>query len=63
MSTKRRAPSTPRVPRPVTPDAAYRRLAIQILGLDVKTLTSELRAARLERPDQVELIARLPTAA
>jgi len=33
-------------------DAACRRLAISILGLDVRTLTAQLRAARLAKQDR-----------
>jgi hypothetical protein len=42
-------PRTYRLQRPSTRKAAYRRLAIAILGLDVPTLTSELRAGRRTR--------------
>jgi hypothetical protein len=31
--------------------AAYRRLAVAILGLDVATLASELRSSRLDIPE------------
>jgi hypothetical protein len=40
-------PRTYRVRRPGSRDAAHRRLAITILGLDVQTLASDLRARRL----------------
>jgi hypothetical protein len=35
---------------PAARDAAYRRLAAAIVGLDVLTLAAELRAARPQRP-------------
>jgi hypothetical protein len=38
-------PRTYRLAQPAR-EAAYRRLAIAILGLDVRTLTSELQSAR-----------------
>ena len=56
-------PRTFRLQRQVRRHAGYRRLAISILGLDVETLASELRAARLGRRDQVESRAELPSAA
>ncbi|HET6319052.1 MAG TPA: hypothetical protein VFG86_21570 [Chloroflexota bacterium] len=56
-------PRTFRLQRQVRRQVAYRRLAISILGLDVETLASELRAARLGRRDQVEGGAELPSAA
>ena len=40
-------PRTYRVPRPLSRDAAHRRLAITILGLDVQTLALDLRNRRL----------------
>jgi hypothetical protein len=42
-------PRTFRVRRRASQPAAYRHLLITIVGLDVRTLTSELRAARLGR--------------
>lgn len=42
-------PRTYRLSRSSTRDAAYRRLAVTILGLDVATLALELRAARRAR--------------
>ena len=34
-------------PQPVAVQVGYRQLALTILGLDVRTLTAELRTARL----------------
>ena len=56
-------PRTFRLQRQVKRQAAYRRLAISILGLDIKTLASELRAARQGKYDQVEHGVELPSAA
>jgi hypothetical protein len=50
------------VPPRSSRDAAYRRLAITILGLDVPTLASELQAARLCSADQEQSVG-LPSAA
>ena len=56
-------PRTYRLQPQASRDAAYRRLAVSILGLDVKTLTAELRAARLGRRDMVQHGAPLQRAA
>ena len=42
-------PRTYRLQRPLSRDAAYRRLVITILGLDVQTLASDLRAGASAR--------------
>jgi len=47
-------PLTFRVTRTAARDAACRRLAISILGLDVRTLTAQLRTARLANEDRAE---------
>jgi hypothetical protein len=39
-------PRTYRLQPATSPQAAYRRLAIAVLGLDVPTLATQLRAAR-----------------
>ena len=55
----RRRPRTRRLYGPTTEarrDAGYRRLAAVMLGLDVATLTAELRAARL-RDRKLDLAA------
>jgi hypothetical protein len=52
-------PRTYRLQRPATREAAYRRLAIAILGLDVPTLASELRAARRTHRQTADVSARL----
>jgi hypothetical protein len=44
-------PRTFRVARAARRQAAYRRLAAAILGLDIETLASGLRAARLGNDD------------
>ena len=48
LAAVRRTPTTQLNQRPMTPDraAAYRRLAVTILGLDVPTVAFELSAAR-----------------
>jgi hypothetical protein len=46
-------PRTYRIARHAGRNRGYRRLALAILGLDVKGLTSELRSARLSKPDQL----------
>jgi hypothetical protein len=56
-------PRTFRVQRPVSREAAYRRFAITVLGLDVQSLTAKLRAARLGEQDQAEDRAPLQSAA
>jgi hypothetical protein len=40
-------PRTYRLARSNARDAAYRRLAVAVLGLDIRTLARELRAARV----------------
>jgi hypothetical protein len=45
-------PRTFRLTQPASREAAYRRLAISILGLDVPTLAAELRATRLASEDR-----------
>jgi hypothetical protein len=48
--TATRSPRTPGARQPAR-DAAYRRLALTIVGLDVATLADHLRAARqIRRP-------------
>jgi hypothetical protein len=48
---------------PLASQAAYRRLAIAILGLDPETLGRELRAARLDQRRRDQRAARLGRAA
>ena len=56
--------ATPSSPAAITtPDAAYRRLAATILGLDVPTLATKLRTQRLcpdqHHPEQVNESSRV----
>jgi hypothetical protein len=56
-------PRTFRLHRPVSNTVAYRRLAAAILRLDVKSLTSDLRTARLAGLHEPAHGARLQRAA
>ncbi len=53
-------PRTYRLSRTLARDAAYRRLAITVLGLDVPTLASQLRSVRraLGEPSRTSVLAR-----
>ena len=56
-------PRTYRLQRPVSREAAIRRLVITILGLDVQTLASDLRARRLGTGNQPRRLTPLRSAA
>jgi len=49
-------PQTTRQPLDSARPAAYRQLALTILGVDVRTLTAELRARRQEAGPQLRLV-------
>jgi hypothetical protein len=56
-------PQTTRQPLASARQAAYRHLALTILGVDVRTLTAELRARRQEAAPQLRLVPLPPRAA
>jgi hypothetical protein len=56
-------PQTTRQPLDSARQAAYRHLALTILGVDVRTLTAELQARRQEAAPQLRLVPLPPRAA